>query len=100
MVLVIENEDKLDGSAAKTTAKPAAAVGTASSADSTTAKGADNLLYRRFFPEKLPKQASADWDLFKAKNTDALLKEQLKNQALGKEAYLVRKDFLSRVDSR
>mmetsp|Transcript_8292 Transcript_8292/g.15015 ORF Transcript_8292/g.15015 Transcript_8292/m.15015 type:complete len:282 (-) Transcript_8292:291-1136(-) len=95
---------------AKTTAKPAAdTVSTESSTTTTTtttntgkAKGVDNLLSELSRPEKLStiSKTSADWDLFKAKNTDASLKEQLENQASGKEAYLVKKDFLSRVDNR
>ena len=39
MVLVMADEDKSDGSVAQTTAKPAAAAGTASSADSTIPRG-------------------------------------------------------------
>ncbi|KAL9178261.1 hypothetical protein ACHAXT_001805 [Thalassiosira profunda] len=66
------------------------------------AKGVDNLLTELSKPEKLStiSKTSADWDLFKSKNADAKLKEQLESQAGGKEAYLVKKDFLSRVDRR
>lgn len=66
------------------------------------AKGVDNLLTELSKPDKLStiSKTSADWDLFKAKNADATLKEQLENQAKGNEAYLVKKDFLNRVDAR
>lgn len=62
----------------------------------------DNLLTELSKPEKLSTVAktSADWDLFKSKNADATLKEQLESQALGNDAYLVKKDFLNRVDTR
>lgn len=66
------------------------------------AKGVDNLLHEMAKPEKLSTVAktSADWDLFKSKNADASLKEQLESQATGNDAYLVKKDFLNRVDER
>jgi len=66
------------------------------------AKGVDNLLHEMSKPEKLSTVAktSADWDLFKSKNADASLKEQLESQATGNDAYLVKKDFLNRVDER
>ena len=66
------------------------------------AKGVDNLLSELSKPEKLStiSKTTADWDLFKAKNADAGLKEQLESKAKGNEAYLVKKDFLSRVDNR
>ena len=70
--------------------------------DSNKAKGVDDLLSELSRPEKLStiSKTSADWDLFKSKNADAALKEQLENQARGNEAYLVKKDFLNRVDER
>ena len=66
------------------------------------AKGVDNLLSELSRPDKLSTIAktTADWDLFKAKNADATLKEELENKARGNEAYLAKKDFLSRVDNR
>ena len=78
---------------------------TTSSASTTVgrkAKGVDNLLHEMSKPEKLSTVAktSADWDLFKSKNADASLKEQLESQATGNDAYLVKKDFLNRVDER
>ena len=92
-------------SAAQSTA--AAASGAAATADAaassgTKAKGVDNLLTELSKPEKLStiSKTSADWDLFKAKNADSELKEQLESKAKGKEAYLVKKDFLARVDNR
>ena len=53
-------------------------------------------------PEKLSvaSKTSADWDLFKAKNTDTALGDQLESKARGNEAFLVKKDFLARVDHR
>ncbi|KAL7526018.1 hypothetical protein ACHAXR_001272 [Thalassiosira sp. AJA248-18] len=86
-----------------------AAAATSSSAETTTnatnrkqAKGVDNLLTELSRPEKLStiSKTSTDWDLFKAKNADASLKEQLESRAEGNEAYLVKKDFLNRVDNR
>lgn len=66
------------------------------------AKGVDDLLSEMDRPEKLStmSKTSADWDLFKAKNSDAALTEQLESQAQGNAAYLVKKDFLTRVDAR
>ena len=65
-------------------------------------KGVDNLLTELSRPEKLStiSKTSTDWDLFKSKNADASLKEQLESRAEGNEAYLVKKDFLNRVDGR
>ena len=64
--------------------------------------GVDDLLAEMSRPEKLStiSKTSADWDLFKSKNADAELKEQLETSAAGNEAYLVKKDFLDRVDRR
>jgi hypothetical protein len=64
--------------------------------------GVDDLLAEISKPEKLSaiSKTSADWDLFKAKNADATLGEQLENKARGNEAYLVKRDFLTRVDGR
>ncbi|KAL3808317.1 hypothetical protein ACHAXA_004046 [Cyclostephanos tholiformis] len=64
--------------------------------------GVDVLLAEMSKPEKLSaiSKTSADWDLFKAKNVDVTLGEQLESKARGNEAYLVKKDFLTRVDQR
>ncbi|KAL3773901.1 hypothetical protein ACHAW5_010312 [Stephanodiscus triporus] len=64
--------------------------------------GVDDLLAEISRPEKLSaiSKTSADWDLFKAKNADSALGEQLESQARGNEAYLVKRDFLTRVDHR
>ena len=64
-------------------------------------QGLDSLLDQMSRPEKLSTVAktSADWDLFKEKS-DNQLKEDLEKKALGKEAFLVKKDFLNRVDAR
>jgi len=66
------------------------------------AKGLDNLLSEMSRPEKLStiSKTSTDWDLFKSKNADDALKEQLESRAEGNEAFLVKKDFLDRVDHR
>jgi hypothetical protein len=63
-------------------------------------KNVDNLLAELAKPDKISVTAktAADWDLFKAKNTD--LEEKLESVARGNEAYLVKKDFLGRVDQR
>ena len=100
------NEMKLlDGSSGTTTQSTETnnTVAAASMAPGTgKAKGVDNLLTELSKPEKLSTVAktSADWDLFKSKNADATLKEQLESQAYGNDAYLVKKDFLNRVDTR
>ncbi|EED90840.1 predicted protein [Thalassiosira pseudonana CCMP1335] len=66
------------------------------------ASGLDSLLTEISRPEKLStiSKTSADWDLFKSKNANSQLKEELEQKATGKEAFLVKKDFLSRVDER
>ncbi|KAL3794415.1 hypothetical protein HJC23_012952 [Cyclotella cryptica] len=66
------------------------------------AKGLDSLLTTLSRPEKLStiSKTSADWDLFKSQSANSQLKEELETKAKGKEAYLVKKDFLSRVDER
>ena len=96
--------DDIDQSAGIT----ASDVGAASSATTANptksgpaAKGLDSLLTTLSRPEKLStmSKTSADWDLFKTKNAPEL-KEELENKAQGKEAYLVKKDFLNRVDER
>ena len=63
-------------------------------------KNVDNLLAKLAKPDKISVTAktAADWDLFKAKNTD--LEEKLESTARGNEAYLVKRDFLGRVDQR
>ncbi|KAL7490566.1 hypothetical protein ACHAWT_000136 [Skeletonema menzelii] len=65
-------------------------------------KGLDNLLSEMSRPEKLStiSKTSTDWDLFKSKNADEALKEQLESRAEGNDAFLVKKDFLDRVDHR
>lgn len=65
-------------------------------------KGLDSLLNQISRPEKLSTVAktSADWNLFKEKSDNAQLKEELEKKAMGNEAYLVKKDFLNRVDVR
>jgi len=100
LVPVMAGDDEAEESAARRAAAQREA--TTSSSDNGKARGVDELLSELARPEKLStmSKTSADWDLFKAKSADANLKEQLESQALGKEAYLVKKDFLNRVDSR
>lgn len=105
MVPVMADDEALDDAEAQTTTKAAGAADATATSGSTTArkaKGVDNLLSELSRPDKLSTIAktTADWDLFKAKNADATLKEQLESKAKGNEAYLVKKDFLNRVDNR
>jgi hypothetical protein len=64
--------------------------------------GVDDLLAEMSRPEKLSvaSKTSADWDLFKAKNADTALGDQLESKARGNDAFLVKRDFLTRVDHR
>ena len=72
------------------------------SSKSGPAKGLDSLLTTLSRPEKLStiSKTSADWDLFKSQSANSQLKEELESKAKGKEAYLVKEDFLNRVDKR
>ncbi|EJK67649.1 hypothetical protein THAOC_11295, partial [Thalassiosira oceanica] len=91
-----------DGSAEAGASEEAGAASGAPPAGATRKAGVDDLLKEMSKPEKLStmSKTSADWDLFKSKNADAELKEQLETSAAGNEAYLVKKDFLDRVDRR
>jgi len=62
-------------------------------------KGIDSLLLKMEGPSKISTIAktSVDWDVFKEKIG---MEEDLKSKAEGKDAYLVKKDFLNRVDLR
>ena len=62
--------------------------------------GLDNLLTQISRPDKLStmSKTAADWDMFKSTNVD--LATKLEDTATGNEAYLVKKDFLNRVDTR
>jgi hypothetical protein len=62
--------------------------------------GLDNLLSQISRPDKLStmSKTAADWDMFKSTNVD--LATKLEDTAMGNEAYLVKKDFLNRVDTR
>ena len=62
-------------------------------------KGIDSLLKEIAGPSQLSTVAktSSDWDAFK---TDTGMEEQLEQQAQSKTAFLVKKDFLNRVDAR
>lgn len=87
---------------APTSAGSASGRRTTKKAAKRAAKGVDSLLTEMARPEKLStlSKTSADWDLFKLRDKDGALKEQLESKARGKEAYLVKKDFLARVDGR
>lgn len=60
----------------------------------------DDVLEKLAGPSKTStvKKTSDDWQAFK--DTDKQLQDELEKQAQGKDAYLVKKDFLSRVDNR
>lgn len=62
-------------------------------------KGIDALLNQIKGPQKVNTidKTNMDWDNFKDKTG---LEEELKKKAEGKDAYLVKKDFLTRVDHR
>mmetsp|Transcript_19718 Transcript_19718/g.30403 ORF Transcript_19718/g.30403 Transcript_19718/m.30403 type:complete len:269 (+) Transcript_19718:151-957(+) len=62
-------------------------------------KGIDHVLDQLNGPAKLTTVAktSSDWDTFKEKEG---VEEELEKKAQGKDAYLVKKDFLDRVDQR
>lgn len=97
-VMMGESDNQKEQSSSTTTA---AAADKATAQPKVPAKGLDTLLTTLSRPEKLStiSKTSADWDLFKTKNAPEL-KEELENKAHGKEAYLVKKDFLNRVDER
>jgi hypothetical protein len=61
--------------------------------------GLDQVLAEISGPSKISTVAktSADWDQFKTKTG---MEEELEKQATGSKAYLVKKDFLQRVDER
>lgn len=63
------------------------------------AGGLDQALQQLAGPSKISTVAktSADWDQFK---TDTGLEAELEKKAQGKDAYLVKQDFLTRVDAR
>ena len=105
----IRDDGATTAAAGRTTSSSDAASGSTSSVVPAPAPGragkrggVDDLLAEISRPEKLSaiSKTSADWDLFKAKNADSALGEQLESQARGNEAYLVKKDFLTRVDHR
>mmetsp|Transcript_14180 Transcript_14180/g.30778 ORF Transcript_14180/g.30778 Transcript_14180/m.30778 type:complete len:270 (+) Transcript_14180:42-851(+) len=77
----------------------AAAASTAAAAPPTSSGGIDSVLANLGGPQKMSTVAktSSDWDTFKNKTG---LDEELEEKAKGKDAYLVKKDFLDRVDQR
>ena len=80
-------------------AATAAAPGPAAPAAASAPGGIDAVLANLGGPQKLSTVAktSSDWDTFKDKTG---LDEELEEKAKGKDAYLVKKDFLDRVDQR
>ena len=82
-----------------TGAPTAAATGSAAPAAASAPGGIDAVLANLGGPQKLSTVAktSSDWDTFKDKTG---LDEELEEKAKGKDAYLVKKDFLDRVDQR
>ena len=94
-----EEEDavKLDTSVAQTAAGAAAGtVSEESMADASgnrRARGVDNLLSELSRPEKLSSisKTSADWDLFKSKNADESLKEQISKARLAEMRHTLSK---------
>lgn len=75
--------------------------GAAASSKSTKQAGnIDNVLDKLKGPNKMNtvEKTSNDWESFK--ETDKQLQEDLEKRAQGKDAFLVKKDFLDRVDNR
>lgn len=72
---------------------------TATAAAAASSGGIDNMLQQIAGPSKISTVAktSADWDTFK---TDTGLEAELEKKAQGKDAFLVKQDFLTRVDNR
>jgi hypothetical protein len=72
---------------------------TASAATTTKTTGLDSVLAEISGPSKLSTVAktSADWDVYKEKTG---VDEELEKQAQGNKAFLVKQDFLKRVDER
>ena len=83
---------------AKAAATPTAEA-SASAAPTPAPGGIDSVLANLGGPQKMTTVAktSSDWDNFKDKTG---LDEELEEKAKGKDAYLVKKDFLNRVDQR
>lgn len=73
--------------------------GSASKAASSAGAGIDSVLQQIAGPSKITTVAktSADWDVFK---TETGLEAELEKKAQGKDAFLVKQDFLTRVDNR
>ena len=94
--VVLKGEDRAEGGGDGGTRR-----GAARDAPSGRAKGLDGLLSEMARPDKMSavSKTSADWDLFKHKNAGNL-KDELERKAMGNEAFLVKKEFLNRVDHR
>ncbi len=95
--------DGIGNSDARTTASTSSTVATTATTTTRSPRkrgGLDNLLSQISRPDKLStlSKTAADWDMFKSTNVD--LATKLEDTAMGNEAYLVKKDFLSRVDTR
>uniref|UniRef100_A0A7S1VGP4 BCNT-C domain-containing protein n=1 Tax=Grammatophora oceanica TaxID=210454 RepID=A0A7S1VGP4_9STRA len=93
-VAIQQNAQQTTKSASSTTANP-----NSRSASAAKPAGLDHLLNQISGPSKLTTVAktSSDWDSFKTKSG---MEEQLEKKAQGKDAFLVKKDFLNRVDER
>jgi hypothetical protein len=73
--------------------------GSASAGSAAKPMGIDSVLSQIKGPQKVTTidKTNIDWETFKDKTG---LEEELKKKAEGKDAYLVKKDFLNRVDAR
>jgi Bucentaur or craniofacial development len=77
----------------------AKSIATAAAAKKPSVGGLDSVLQQIAGPSKISTVAktSADWDSFK---TETGLEAELEKKAQGKDAFLVKQEFLSRVDNR
>jgi len=107
MVPTATNDAKIKDSVNKTTPSITSSKSETSSTVNTkpptpsknTPTGIDHVLSQIANPDKLSTiaKSSADWDFFKDRSG---LEEELEKQAQGKNAYLVKQEFLQRVDLR
>jgi hypothetical protein len=97
---VANNMSMLTTTTAAAMTDEAAVAGAATTRGPTKKGGLDNLLAQISRPDKLStmSKTAADWDMFKSTNVD--LASKLEDTAVGNKAYLVKKDFLNRVDTR
>jgi len=90
---------KKNGGEHSTTASIPTAGSSSNNNNNTKPQGIDSLLSQIKGPQKISTmtKTDADWEVFK---DHAGLEEELKKKAEGKDAFLVKKDFLDRVDVR